>query len=208
MKSLWPTLDRFVWHWYEAHHNEWTDAWGSVAIYLSLTCGDLAFALLGVDLQTRPLPFSDDARRVLPESFPWRKGGHNPRIFGHSWFLKNENAYEPHPPAGPPPAHLKGSATSKGKAKGKKSKDSSHFGPIRPLPSASASASGPYRSLPSLNADASTSGVTCKSPPATRPKASSAAQQAPVVNLTTLPGPARVNRLVGRTRACQGVPLF
>ena len=109
--SLWSMLDRFVWHWYKGRRNEWTDAWDSVAIYLNLICGDLAFALLGVDLQTCPLPFSDDARRVLPESLPWRKGGHNPRTFGRPWFLKNEDAYEPHPPAGSPPAHLKGSAT-------------------------------------------------------------------------------------------------
>ena len=127
--------------------------WDSVAIYLNLTCGDLAFALLGIDLQTCPLPFSDDARRALPDSFPWRKSGHNPRIFGHPWFLNNEDVYEPHPPVRPPSSHLKGSATSKEKGKGKKSKDSSHFGPIRPLPSASASASGPYQSLPSLNAE-------------------------------------------------------
>ena len=43
-KSLWPTLSKFVWHWYECHHNEWTDAWDSIAIYLNLTCSDLAFA--------------------------------------------------------------------------------------------------------------------------------------------------------------------
>ena len=194
MKSLWPKLDKLIWHWYEAHHNEWTDALDSIAIYLNLSCSDLAFTLLGVDLQSCPLPFSDDARRALPESLPCRKGGHNPRIFGRPWFLKNEDPYMPHPLVGPPPAHLKGSATSKGKGKGTHAKDSSHFGPIRPLPSASASASGPYRSLPSLNADASTSGVTCKSPPTTRPKASSAAQQAPVVHLSTLPGPAVVQR--------------
>ena len=48
--------------------------------------------------------------------------------------------------------------------------------------------------MPSLNADASTSGVACKSPPTTRPKASSSSQQAPVVNLTTLPGSAQVHR--------------
>ena len=55
MKSLWPTLNKFVWHWYESHHNEWTDAWDSVAIYLNFSCSDLAFALLGVDLQDCPL---------------------------------------------------------------------------------------------------------------------------------------------------------
>ena len=136
MKSLCPTLDKFIWHWYEAHHNEWTDAWDSIAIYLNLSCSDLAFALLGVDLQSCPLPFSDDARRALPESLPWLKGGHNPRIFGSPWFLKNEDPYMPHPPVGPAPSHLKGSATSKGKGKGKHAEDSSHFGPIRPLPSA------------------------------------------------------------------------
>ena len=192
-KSLWPTLSKFVWHWYECHHTEWTDAWDSVAIHLNLTCGDLAFALLGVDLHDCPLPFTDDARRALPASLPWRSGGHNPKIFGQPWCMQNEDPFTPHPPAGPPPSYLKGSATSKGKGKGKSSKDSSHFGPIRPLPSASASASGPYKSLPSLNADPSTSGVTRKSPPTAKPKASSSAQPAPVVRLQSLPGPAIVH---------------
>ena len=192
-KSLWPTLSKFVWHWYECHHTEWTDAWDSVAIHLNLTCGDLAFALLGVDLHDCPLPFTDDARRALLASLPWRKGGHNPKIFAQPWCMQNEDPFTPHPPAGPPPSYLKGSATSKGKGKGKSSKDSSHFGPIRPFPSASASASGPYRSLPSLNADPSTSGVTRKSPPTAKPKASSSAQPAPVVRLQSLPGPAIVH---------------
>ena len=140
MKSLWPSLEKCIWHWYAAHHTEWTDAWDSVAIYIDFTCGDLAFALLGVALQECPLPFSAEARKVLPESLPWKQGGHNPRIFGHPWFLKNEDAYEPHPPSFPPPAHLKGSAKGKGKGKGS-AKGSSHFGPIRPLPSAARSCS-------------------------------------------------------------------
>ena len=106
MKSLWPTLNKFVWHWYESHHNEWTDAWDSIAIYLNLTCSDLAFVLLGVDLHDCPLPFTDDARRALPESLPWRKGGHNPKIFGPPWCLKNEDPFTPHPPVGPPPSYL------------------------------------------------------------------------------------------------------
>ena len=38
------------------------------------------------------------------------------------------------------------------------------------------------------------SGVACKNPPATRTKASSSAQPAPVVNLSTLPGPAPLHR--------------
>ena len=146
------------------------------------------------------------AELSLPESLPWRKGGHNPKIFGHPWFLKNEDPYTPHPPSGPPPSYLKGSATSKDKGKGKHAKDSSHFGPIRPLPSASASASGPSQSLPSLNADASTSGVTRKSPPMTKPKASSSAQPAPVVRLTTLPGPAVVQKDGSRFKMDGPVP--
>ena len=172
----------------------------------SQTCSDLAFALLGVDLHDCPLPFTDDARRALPESLPWRKGGHNPKIFGPPWCLKNEDPFTPRPPVGPPPSYLKGSATNKGKGKGKSSKDSSHFGPIRPLPSASASASGPYRSLPSLNADPSTSGVTRKSPPTAKPKASSSAQPAPVVRLQSLPGPALVQSNDSRFKMDGPVP--
>ena len=65
MKSLWPRLTKFIWHWYESHSNEWTDPWDTIAIHLNVTCSDLAFALLGVDLQSCPLPFSDDARRAF-----------------------------------------------------------------------------------------------------------------------------------------------
>ena len=150
-----------------------------MAIGFCLTCVDLAFALLGVNLETRPLPHTHtpDAMKVLPESMPWKDGGHNPRIFGHPWYLKNAHPLVPKQPSYPP--HV--------------SKGSSHFGPIRPLPAQSSSSNGPFRSLPFLNADASpNAGTTAKSSPAAKAKASSATQKAPVVNLTTLPGPAKV----------------
>ena len=152
---------------------------GTLLIHLNLSCGDLAFALLGMDLEECPLPYSLEARKVLPEGLPWKHGGHNPRIFGHPCFLKNEDAFAPRPPSYPPPVHVLKSS-GKGSAKG-----SCHSGPIRPLPSAPASSHGPYRSLPSLNADALTSGVTSKT---------SAAQQAPIVNLKTFPSPATMHR--------------
>ena len=47
MKSLWPTLNKLVWHWYESHHNEWTDAWDSVAIYLNLDLQRSRFCFVG-----------------------------------------------------------------------------------------------------------------------------------------------------------------
>ena len=33
LKSLWPAVDRFIWH--DVHRTEWTDAWDSVAIFTS-----------------------------------------------------------------------------------------------------------------------------------------------------------------------------
>ena len=131
-KSLWATLDDFVWYWYEVHGNEVHKQWNSVAIELCLTCNGLAFALLGVNLDTCPLPHAPDALKILLEMLP-------SRIYGPPWYLKREYLLVPKPPFCEVSHVCKGSC---------------HSGPIRLLPSSATSSDGPFSSLPSLNADA------------------------------------------------------
>ena len=161
-KSLWPTLDDFIWHWYNACDAHFD--WDSIAIHLGLTCEDLAFTLLSIDLGATPLPTKPEAIAVLPDLLPPRPQGHNALIFAKPWYRLQEGGfrYVAKPPSYPPP-HVK---------------DSQHVGPIRPLPSSSSgsvlpsSAASALRNLPSLNAPTVTttakSGATSKS--SNRPK--------------------------------------
>ena len=105
----------------------------------------------------------------MPETLQWREGGRDPRVFGHSWLILNDHPLVPKSPSYP------------------------HSEPIRPLPAPATSSDGPFRSLPSLNAGApGNAGNSAKSPPAATAKSFPAAQRAPIVNLTTLPGPTKV----------------
>ena len=188
-KSLWPTLDDFIWHWYHSHACDAHFDWDSIAIHLGLTCEDLAFTLLSIDLGATPLPVRPEAIAVLPDLLPPRPQGHNELIFAKPWYRLQEGGfrYVPKPPSYPPP-HV-----------------SQHVGPIRPLPSSSsagsalpASAASALRSLPSLNSPSVTtsakSGATSKS--ANRPKepvtVKAPPKAAPVLALGVLPKPAVV----------------
>ena len=122
-KSLWPTLDDFIWHWCHSHACDAHFDWDSVAIHLGLTCEDLAFTLLSIDLGATPLPTKPEAIAVLPDLLPPRPQGHNVLIFAKPWYRLQEGGfrYVAKPPSYPPP-HVK---------------DSQHVGPIRPLPPSS-----------------------------------------------------------------------
>ena len=165
-KSLWPTLDDFIWHWYHSHACDAHFDWDSIAIHLGLTREDLAFTLLSIDLGATPLPTKAEAIAVLPDLLPPRPQGHNVLIFAKPGYRVQEGGfrYVAKPPSYPPP----------------NVKDSQHVGPIRPLhPSCSgsalpASAVSALRILPSLNSSPETtsakSGATSKS--SNRPKGS------------------------------------
>ena len=189
-KSLWPTLDDFIWHWYQCHACDAHFDWDSVAVHLGLTCEDLAFSLLSIDLGATPLPVKPEAISVLPDLLPPRPQGHNELIYAKPWYRLQEGGfrYVPKPPSYPPP-HV-----------------SKHVGPIRPLPSSSScagsalpsSAVSALRGLPSLNATPETtsakSGATSKS--ANRPKepvvVKAPPKAAPLLALGALPKPAVV----------------
>ena len=49
---------------------------------------DLAWSLLGVDLEDTPLPYHKDALRYLPRTLPPREKGHNPKIYGQPWNIE------------------------------------------------------------------------------------------------------------------------
>ena len=163
--------------------------WDSTAIHLGLTCEDLVFTLLSIDLGATPLPTKPEALAALPDLLPPRPQGHNVLIFAKPWYRLQEGGFRcvAKPPLCPPP-HVK---------------DSQHVGPIRPLlPSSSgsalpASAASALRSLPSLNSPSVTTSaksgatskssnrpkdpVTVKAPPKAAPALSIAAPQKPAV---------------------------
>ena len=164
--------------------------WDSIAIHLGLTCEDLAFTLLSIDLGATPLPTKPEAIAVLPDLLPPRPQGHNVLIFAKPWYRLQEGGfrYVAKPPSYPPP-HVK---------------DSQHVGPIRPLPPSSSgsvlpsSAASALRNLPSLNAPTVTtsakSGATSKS--SNRPKdpvtVKAPPKAAPLLSLAASPKPAVV----------------
>ena len=76
-KKMWPTLDDFIWHWYHSHACDAHFDWDSIAIHLGLTCEDLAFTLLSIDLGATPLPTRSEAITVPPDLLPPRPQGHN-----------------------------------------------------------------------------------------------------------------------------------
>ena len=185
-KSLWPTLDDFIWHRYSSHACDAHFDWDSIAIHLGLTCE--AFTLLSIDLGATPLPTQPEAIAVLPDLLRPRPQGHNVLIFAKPWYRLQEGGlrYVAKPPSYPPP-HVK---------------DSQHVGPIRPLPPSSSgsvlpsSAASALRNLPSLNAPTVTasakSGATSKS--GNRPKdpvtVKAPPKATPLLSLAASPKPA------------------
>ena len=82
-----------------------------VALHGGVTMEDLAWSLLGVDLEDTPLPY-------LARTLPPREKGHNPKIYGQPWNIERPFT-PPHralpagpshfaatPPSHPPPGHV------------------------------------------------------------------------------------------------------
>ena len=69
---------------------------------------DLAWEILGVDPEETPLPRSTAALPTIPKVMPQKRGGHNPKIYGHPWYVQQPIVplHRPVPPSHPPPSHL------------------------------------------------------------------------------------------------------
>ena len=118
VKSLWPSFTAFSWHWNLTHARQLHKDWVSLALRGGVTLQDLAWSLLGVDLEDTPLPYHPDALRYLPRTLPPREQGHNPKIYGRPWnierpFTPSHRAlpagpshFTPTPPSHPPPSHV------------------------------------------------------------------------------------------------------
>ena len=118
MKSLWPSFTDFSWHWNLTHARQLHKDWLSLALRGGVTLQDLAWSLLGVDLEDTPLPYHPDALRCLPRTLPSREQGHNPKIYGRPWNIErpftpshralpaSPSHFTPTPPSHPPPSHV------------------------------------------------------------------------------------------------------
>ena len=158
MKTLWPSVDKMLWHWYAKHAKPAHKSWTRLACRLRINKFELALELLGVDLSLWPLPVTEDGLRAIPRSLPACPGGHNPKIFGPPWSFPTSAVavcpLTPTPPQGPPPAHLmntgSASQSSAGHVDGSRGSLPAlgSGGPIRPLP----------KSAPSANSGSSGSG--------------------------------------------------
>ena len=118
VKSLWPSFTAFSWHWNLTHARQLHKDWLSLALRGGVTLQDLAWSLLGIDLDDTPLPYHPDALRYLPRALPSREQGHNPKIYGRPWNIERPftpphralpagpSHFTPTPPSHPPPSHV------------------------------------------------------------------------------------------------------
>ena len=107
-KSLWPDMFSFTQHWHVEHASTLNTDWTTLALYGGVTVQDLAWELLGVDLEETPLPRSAAALPTIPKVMPQKRAGHNPKIYGHPWYVQQPIGplHRPVPPSHPPPSHL------------------------------------------------------------------------------------------------------
>ena len=105
VKSLWPSFTAFSWHWNLTHARQLHKDWVSLALHGGVTMEDLAWSLLGVDLEDTPLPYHKDALRYLPRTLPPREKGRNPKIYGPPWNIERPFT-PPHRALPTGPSHL------------------------------------------------------------------------------------------------------
>ena len=103
VKSLWPDMFSFKQHWHVEHASALQTEWTTLALYGGVTVEDLAWEILGVDLEDTPLPLALAALPTIPKVMPHKRGGHNPKIYGPPWYVHQPIAP---PPSHPPPSHL------------------------------------------------------------------------------------------------------
>ena len=76
LKSPWPTMDAFTWHWCRCHWLDHMWQWQEAADQLNFFSGDLVFKILGANFEQRPLPSWREAVKALPRSSPDEKRWH------------------------------------------------------------------------------------------------------------------------------------
>ena len=106
----------FTQYWHVEHASTLNKDWTTLALYGDVTVQDLAWEILGVNLEETPLPRAAAALPVIPKVMPQKRGGHNPpRIYGHPWYVQQPIVplYCPVPPSHPPPSHLLPSLNAK-----------------------------------------------------------------------------------------------
>ena len=108
IKSLWPDMFSFTQHWHVEHVSDLQTEWTTLALYGGATLQDLAWEILGVDLEETPLPRATAALPAIPKVMPNKKGGHNPKIYGSPWYVHQPAVplYRALPPSYPPSSHL------------------------------------------------------------------------------------------------------
>ena len=108
VKSLWPDIFSFTQHWHVEHASALQTEWTTLALYGGVTVQDLAWEILGVDLDETPLPRATAALPTIPKVMPQKRGGHNPKIYGSPWYVHQPIVplYRAIPPSHPPPSHL------------------------------------------------------------------------------------------------------
>ena len=70
VKSLWPDMFSFTQHWHLEHASTLNTDWTTLALYGGVTVQDLAWEILGVDLEETPLPRAAAALPVIPKVMP------------------------------------------------------------------------------------------------------------------------------------------
>ena len=105
---MWPDMFTFTQHWHVEHASDLNTEWTTLALYGGVTIPDLAWELLGIDLEETPLPRSKEALPTLPKVMPNKRSGHNPRIYGAPWNVHQPLVQyrRPVPPSHPPPSHM------------------------------------------------------------------------------------------------------
>ena len=108
VKTLWPDMFTFTQHWHVEHASDLNTEWTTLALYGGVTIPDMAWELLGIDLEESPLPRSPEALPTLPKIMPHKRSGHNPRIYGAPWHVHQPLVQyrRPVPPSHPPPSHM------------------------------------------------------------------------------------------------------
>ena len=107
VKSLWQDMHSFTQHWHVDHASTLNTDWTTLALYGGVTIQDLAWEILGVDLEETPLPRHAAALPVIPKVMPHKRAGHNPKIYGYPWYVQQPIVplRRPVPPSHPPPSH-------------------------------------------------------------------------------------------------------
>ena len=82
VKSLWPSMTSFTNHWHIEHASALQTEWMTLALWGNVSIQDLAWEILGVDLEETPLPRAPAALPTIPKVMP------DPRIYGSPWYAR------------------------------------------------------------------------------------------------------------------------